>query len=431
MGLGAQIASIGDPELGDTVVKSGRTTAVTRGKVVRIEVNTKMDYGGGVSATVGGFEIGVDALAPPADGEISRGGDSGSAWLAIDKKDKPTGVMLGLHFAGDSEGNAAEFALACYAKSVMITLEIEPLGELAALEAATLPDRLVERSGFDRAFLPFPVDAPGFIKSRKDDLAALDGDIELRYCHFSVWLSEKRRYPLCVSWNIDGDQFKRINRTNFRTDRRGTSADFQLDDRVYSNNPFDKGHIARRAALCWGAVDEDRQSNYDSFYYTNIVPQHEAFNQSDNTSDDPEGSVWGRLENTVFDTEAPHKLRVSLMGGPVFGPNDRKLVQNGVECLVPEEFWKLVAYRDDEDGVEKVFAFLLTQKRLVDPLTAPEGLNFEPWLWARIKLRDLEAKTGVRFAAALHKRESAFVVSESIGDGPALRFLSSPADYFA
>lgn len=429
--LDVEVSSIGDPEIGDAVIKSGRTTAVTRGKVVRIEVNTKMDYGAGVSAVVGGFEIGVDPAAPAPDGEISRGGDSGAAWLALGRDGHATGVMLGLHFAGDADGVAAEFALACYAKSVMTALEVEPLGALTANEAATLADGLAPRDGFDRRFLDFAVDAPRFTRSRRDDLAPLDGDIELRYCHFSVWLSRTRKYPLCVAWNIDGNQFKRLARTNFRTERRGELESFQFDDKLYRNNPLDKGHIARRADLCWGSIDEARQGNYDSFYYTNIVPQHEAFNQSGNTDDDAQGGVWGRLENTVFDAEAPHQLRISVIAGPVFGARDRSFEQNGVACRVPDEFWKVIAFRDDGDGREKVFGFLLTQRHLVEPLTVPEGLQLEPWLWARITLRDLQSRTGVRFDAALRRREMPFVLPEALGDAPPIKLLAAAADYFA
>jgi len=289
----------------------------------------------------------------------------------------------------------------------------------------------VPRDGFDTRFLDFVVDGPGFTQSREKDLAKLDGDTEVKYCHFSVWLSRARKYPLCVAWNIDGDRFKHLKRTSFRTDRRGDLEDFQFTDDLYKFNPLDKGHIARRADLCWGAQDEARQGNYDSFYYTNIVPQHEAFNQSGDRSDDPEGGVWGRLENTIFDSEAPHKLRISLFGGPVFGSKDRKFVQNGEECLVPDEFWKVIAFTDDDDGQEKAYGFLLTQRHLVGPLTVPQGLDLEPWLWARITLQDLQTKTGVRLPKALHDRESSFVAPQAVGDGPALKLLASPEEYFA
>lgn len=51
----------------------------------------------------------------------------------------------------------------------------------------------------------------------------------------------------------------------------------------------------------------------------------------------------------------------------MFGSKDRGFVQNDEECLVPEEFWKIIVYQDDTDDKEKAYAFLLTQKHLVIP----------------------------------------------------------------
>lgn len=429
--LGVAISAIGEPQLGDRVVKSGRTTAVTYGVVTRIEVNTKMTYQGGVSEVVGGFEIGPDPQRPPPDNEISRGGDSGSTWLAVGKNGKPTQVMLGLHFAGDADdGGTAEFALACYANSVITKLEVDPIGQAAATQAAA-EDVEDLRGGFDQDFLSFHVGLPKFRKSLTADLAELDGEKQIRYCHFSVWLSKARRYPACVAWNIDGSRFKRLNRLNFRVDRRGDLEDYQLDNDIYVNNVLDRGHIARRADLCWGTLAEARQGNYDSFYYSNIAPQHEAFNQSNNVSFDPEGGVWGRLENTIFDSEAPHDLRVSVLGGPVFSSKDRKFVQNGEECFLPREYWKVVAYVDDDDNKEKVFGFLLTQASLVDGLFVPEGLDFDQWLWARITLQDLQEKSRVVFPKSLKDREVPFVAPQALGAAMSVKPLFSSADYFA
>jgi endonuclease G len=399
--LGTLVAKIGEPHLKDRVVKSGRTTGVTYGVVSRLEVNTKMDYPGGTRATIGGFEIVSDPKKPAPNNEISRGGDSGSAWMALGKNGKPTDVMLGLHFAGDDDdGGTSEFALACFANSVVTKLEIEPVGKLQpqttiAIAAAEGVDEF--RQGFDRNFLDFAVESPKFSKVRRDDLAELDGDNEIKYCHFSVWLSKQRRYPTCVAWNIDGSQFKRVKRVSFRTDRRGDLEEYQLTNDIYVSNVLDKGHVARRADLCWGTLAEAKQGNYDSFFFSNITPQHQAFNQSDDTSADPEGGLWGRLENTVFDSEDPQKLRISLMGGPVISKKDRKFTQNDEECFLPREFWKVVAYVDDTDNKKKVFAFLLTQANLIEGLTVPEGLDFDEWLWARITLQDLQEKTGVIF----------------------------------
>lgn len=433
LGLGVACRKIAEAQLDDRVVKSGRTTGVTYGIVTRLEVNTKMTYQGGETATIGGFEIEADPKKPAKNNVISRGGDSGSIWLAVGKNGKATDTMLGLHFAGDDdEGGPSEFALACYAKSVMTKLELEPAGAIAPHSVAEGAEEEL-RQGFDQNFLSFHVPLPRFSQTRGSDLAKLDGDDELKYCHFSAWLSKRRKYPICVAWNINGDKFKHLNRVSFRTDRRGDLEEFQLTNDIYVNNVLDKGHIARRADLCWGTKGEAKQGNYDSFFYTNICPQHEAFNQSDDRSDDPEEGLWGRLENTVFDSENPHDLMVSVWGGPVFSTRDRKFTQNGEDCFLPHEFWKVVAYVDDDDGKEKVFAFILTQAHLVEGLTRPQGLDFEDWLWARITLRDLQEKTGVIFPKALKDREVRevrFVRPQTLGQTLSVKPLLSPDEYF-
>lgn len=427
--LGVAIGAIGDPELGDRVIKSARTTAVTQGIVSRIEVNTKLSYGGGVEATIGGFEIAPDPAAPAADGQISKGGDSGAAWLAVDAQGHASDVMLGLHFGGDADDGSHEFALACYAQSVMTALNVEPLPAGEPQTVATAPANTTLAQGFDSAFLPFALPIPSFTAPRRKDLASLDGDTQLRYCHFSVWLSEARKYALCVAWNIDGNTFKHFTRGSFRLDQRGDLAKYQLGSDLYANNPFDKGHIARRTDLCWGAPEEARQAHFDSFYFTNITPQHKAFNESTDREADPQGGLWGRLENSIFDGEKPADLKVSVLAGPVFGADDGKFVQGKIECLVPNEFWKVVAYHDESDSKDKVYAFLLTQKNLVENLTVAQNLDLEPWLWARIGLRDLENKTGVIFATELHAREIDFSVPQEVSDGPALRLITGD-DYF-
>ncbi len=100
--LGEPVRRIGEPELADRVVKSGRTTGVTRGLVQRVHVVARID------ATVrreeqdiGCFEIGPDPDHPPAEGELSRGGDSGAAWL-LAEGERATDMLLGLPLAARS-----------------------------------------------------------------------------------------------------------------------------------------------------------------------------------------------------------------------------------------------------------------------------------------------------------------------------------------
>jgi endonuclease G len=110
--------------LGDKVTKSGRTTGITFGLVRRVDVMAKIQYGAPTGQqAIGCFEIGADPDHPSSDGEISKGGDSGSAWL-IAERGKPTDIFAGLHFAGETDAASDEHALACYSLSVQKKLDL-------------------------------------------------------------------------------------------------------------------------------------------------------------------------------------------------------------------------------------------------------------------------------------------------------------------
>lgn len=70
-------------------------------------------------------------------------------------------------------------------------------------------------------------------------------------------------------------------------------AETQVGNELYARNSLDRGHLARRSDLIWGDVAEAQQANRDSFYYGNIAPQMDDFNQSS------QKGIWGRLENVL------------------------------------------------------------------------------------------------------------------------------------
>lgn len=79
------IRGVGDAALGAAIKKSGRTTELTTGQILQVDVTVDVDYGAGRTARF------VDQLLA---GRMSQGGDSGSAIL--DDNDK----LVGLLFAG-------------------------------------------------------------------------------------------------------------------------------------------------------------------------------------------------------------------------------------------------------------------------------------------------------------------------------------------
>jgi endonuclease G len=310
--------------------------------------------------------------------------------------------MLGLHFGGDAEGSAGEFALACYAQSVFEKLELEPLGagpSAPSVGAVSIEAAEALRLGFDAAFLDFTVPRPKFTRATVKDLIGLQGGDWIDYCHFTVWLSKSRRLPRCVAWNIDGATKKRLGRKGltFTKDSRDGLEAFQFGDELYAGNDLDRGHVARRDDLVWGELAEARQANLDSFHFTNMAPQHRAFNQSQLKGQ------WGQLENAILDEVDLKDLRVSVFAGPVLAGID--MPYRGAQ--LPSEFWKIVFYVDDADGQPKARAFILTQKDLLKTIQ-PESLELSEFRWYQVPLSRIERKTGLRFGAAMHALDTRF-----------------------
>lgn len=381
--LGVAVRQIGDPELGDRVVKSGRTTNVTYGLVTRIHTITELDYDEEGRHRIGGFEIGPDEEHSAENGEISMGGDSGSAWLATAKDSAATDMMLGLHFAGETT-EPAEYALACYASSVFEKLEISPLDPSGRAERTVAQPEL----GFDVDFLPehrLPLPRTSRTTIKKDYAPTKAGDAVRHYTHFSLTMSASRRFCRWVAWNIDGSCIKQLPRKDlsFKLDD-AYDVKYQVGDELYGKpaNALDRGHIARRADLIWGTEDEARQANIDSFFFTNITPQLDDFNQS------KLHGLWGELENAIFEDADVEELHVSVFGGPLFRDNDflyRKV-------LVPRSYWKAIAYVERE--TLKAKAFLLTQDDLEAKL---EAFGLEPFKLYQVSVTELSKATGLTF----------------------------------
>lgn len=358
--LNVAVRRIGEPDLGDRVIKSGRTTGVTYGVVRRIHVTVKINYDEAGDHEIGCFEIGPDDDHPASDGEISMGGDSGSAWMYVDGK-KSTDMMVGLHFAGEV-GDEPEHALACYPGSVFEKLRIVPVAPVGVLPQAE------DALGYAPNFLGTPLapPAPANDKVRKDLIGA-SGQPVAHYMHFSLSLSRTRRFARWVAWNIDGGSIRKISRNGipFKKDPN-IPAEAQVGNELYVNNSLDRGHIARRADLVWGTLAEARRANIDSFFYSNITPQHEKFNQSE------AGGIWGELENAIFEDVDVENLRISVMGGPIFSDKDRTYR----DVRLPKEFWKIIYFKEANAGPVKAKGFVLTQADLLNRVEVLELPDF-------------------------------------------------------
>lgn len=237
--------------------------------------------------------------------------------------------------------------------------------------------------GYDADFLDTAIAAPATV----DDPDPATGTT-LNYAHFSVRMHPTRRLAWWVAWNIDGlrlfpsDSISRSGQS-FRLDPR-IAAEDQTGEQAYADNDLDRGHIARRSDLLWGTLDEARQANSDSFFFTNITPQMADFNQSGR------GGTWGLLENAILALEGLEDRRLTVFAGPVLDPNDppyRGIVH------VPIEHWKVVTYR--LDGQLKFKCFVLTQDLDGLERALPNFLEaFDTYL---VSLDLLEERTALTF----------------------------------
>lgn len=390
--LGVVPEQLGEPELGDTVVKSGRTTGVTRGIVRRIDTIAKLNYGGSVGVkNIGCFEIGPDPDFPAPGEEISRGGDSGSLWM-FTSAGKPQTVVAGLHFGGETDSSPDEHALACLPGSVFeklgISLRPPAVEEIEGID------------GYDPEFLDTRIDVPELGEAIRHDVAGtVNGDTVVEHTHFSLQMSASRRFAFWVAWNIDGGAFKALSRNGIKFVKDPQVAeDHQVGDELYARNDLDRGHLARRADLVWGSLPVAKKANTDSFYFTNITPQMDDFNQSSRDG------VWGQLEDAVFADVDVEDMKISAFGGPVFNADDR--VYRGVK--LPREYWKVLAFLDG--GKLKARAFLLTQN-----LNQLEALELDEFRVFQTSLTDIEERTGLRFPDIMRDADTV-AVPEELGE---------------
>lgn len=254
-------------------------------------------------------------------------------------------------------------------------------------------------SGYCADFLGTGVEVPTLDTEIQDDAVLLEGSEVIPYTHFSLSLSTSRRLARWVGWNIDGTGLKLLSRSgiDFAKDPR-LPAETQSGNELYAGNRLDRGHLARRSDLLWGELPEAQQANRDSFYYGNIAPQMDDFNQSS------QDGLWGRLENALYEDVDVQDLRASVFAGPVFRSDDRLYR----EVALPSEYWKLLVFQ--EHGVLKARAFLLTQA--LDQLRAVMALDeFRVY---QITIAELESRTQLHFPRA---------VQES-GTLPAVRAMS-------
>ncbi len=239
--------------------------------------------------------------------------------------------------------------------------------------------------GFDANFITgFPVSLPELGEQTKQ--SSFNNGAPLEHTRFSIIFNKDRGLATCTAHNIDGGSLLSAGsiarNDNFRADPLVPS-DLQVDNnRGYRRNPWDRGHLVRRRSLHWGDVGEAEQADSESFYWTNIAPQHTRLHST----------AWGNIEDWMLNfTDAGNK-KVSVLTGPVMTPND-PVHQNapGEDSIrIPAGFWKILAVQNE--GRNKAAAFLVWQR----DFDRDNPVEFDPVL-EQVRITTIEFLVGLSF----------------------------------
>jgi endonuclease G len=276
----------------------------------------------------------------------------------------------------------------------------------------------VAAAGFDPEHLtgfsvPLPEPATDVVRG---DIRPTKTGEPVRHCtHFSLTLSSSRRFCRWVAWNLDGG-----SHITTGDDRRDFAFDpayeptHQVGGDLYRDNDLDQGHIAAFSDVSWRTREDAALARRESCFFTNITPQLASFNRSSLKG------VWGKLESEIAKEAATERL--SALGGPVLRDDDLEF--HGV--LVPRDFWKIVAYVDDDRSL-RAKAFRLTQQDLEGELGLLPLDEFRIFQQPIIEIAD---EVGLDFGE-LAGADTAPPPAEGLVAGPTVRRIETLEDVTA
>ncbi|MGK7875376.1 MAG: DNA/RNA non-specific endonuclease [Xenococcaceae cyanobacterium] len=239
--------------------------------------------------------------------------------------------------------------------------------------------------GFDPAFIQgCEVSLPNLAERVR--ASAFNDGVPIDHTRFSIIFSEERKFAIVTAHNIDGSSIipngviERRNQFRFDPD---VPTQLQVDnERGYFRNPWDRGHLVRRRALHWGDQTIAEQADSESFFWTNIAPQHNRLH----------ATAWGRIEDWILDFTDNNDKRVSIFTGPIFTPDDPEL-QNQPDELpirIPAGFWKILGVK--RGGELRAAAFLVWQR----DFDQDNPVEFDPIL-EQVRVTTIEFLTGLSF----------------------------------
>ena len=253
--------------------------------------------------------------------------------------------------------------------------------------------------GYDPNFLAdnITLPLPGFNPSLAGNVLTkpeLENGILANYINYTIITNKVRRSPILAALNINQNLLKSAERNdNWRIDTR-IGAEFQLNNDYYRRNPWDRGHLARRASAAWGQTQrEAKRASDETFFYSNASLQHENFNQDE----------WLALENWVFRLKLDSNGKISIFTGPIYGESPRTITPEGrPTALIPTAFFKVVCFINKNTNELDVRAFIMFQDReALEDRRGHRMFNFQRY---QVTISEIEELTGLEFDDSIYEK---------------------------
>ena len=187
---------------------------------------------------------------------------------------------------------------------------------------------------YTKSFGGFPVDL-----NYKGDVSIFE------YMHYAVGYDETRKNPVWVAYFIpEKVKYNNLGRhSTFKSDPRSIS---QVKHDDYTHTKYNRGHMAPNYAF---ASRFGKESQLETYFTTNIAPQHASLNQK----------VLNKLESIIANKIAANNGGCHVITGSYF---DEEIEILNKEIEIPDGFYKIVIYKKERTGAWMSKASYIEQK---------------------------------------------------------------------
>ncbi len=254
-------------------------------------------------------------------------------------------------------------------------------------------------SGYDPDFIGIAkgVPMPTFAPSMEDFIlkkTELRSDVYADYIHYSAIMRKDTKQPILVASNIFQKQHISTERkTKWEIDSR-VGSENQLNNDHYTQNIYDKGHMAQRDNCSWGDSKREAQKASDAtFYYTNACFQHGYMNRDE----------WLELEKWAGRLSLDTNDRICVFTSPVHSEFDRHYARPWHEDVrIPTGFFKIICFEDKLTNDLGVRAFIMFQDEMITAdLSGMKSLSLQRY---QVSVSEIEEMTGLDFDDQLYDK---------------------------